>query len=271
VKRALRAACLACAVALPAGAARAEDESDAVLFSRANEALSRGAYDDAIDRFELLADRGFSHPDASYDRAIAYVRRAESNGARPGDLGRAAAALSETLELRPDDADADVALDRVRQEIVRRRARQGAKDIEPRPSLGWAIVGLAEEDTWALLALFATVAASLGLAVRFVTKASAPRLAGLVAASVGGVVLVITAAMAFLARFERLHYEPAVVIVDEARLSDENGAPITGQGSIVPEGGAVRVDERRGTRAHVEWGTLDGWLPLGQVRLLARR
>jgi Flp pilus assembly protein TadD len=61
---------------------RADGESNETLFTDAVAALDRGAFDDAIDRFELLADRGFSHPDASYDRAIAYVRRADSRTAR---------------------------------------------------------------------------------------------------------------------------------------------------------------------------------------------
>ena len=75
---------------------------------------------------ELLADRGFSNADASYDRAVAYIHRAESHAARPGDLGRAAAALGETLLLDPDDKDAAFALDHVHEEIARRRARAHA-------------------------------------------------------------------------------------------------------------------------------------------------
>jgi hypothetical protein len=59
------------------------------------------------------------------------------------------------------------------------------------------------------------------------------------------------------------------VIVEEARMLDENGASITGSGSVLPEGAEVEVVERRGTLARIEWGTLEGWLSLGQLRLLA--
>ena len=37
---------------------------------------------------EALADQGFVHPDASYDRGLAYVMRYRAVAARPGDLGR---------------------------------------------------------------------------------------------------------------------------------------------------------------------------------------
>jgi tetratricopeptide (TPR) repeat protein len=251
-------------------AAGANGDSNEKLFDEAVAALDRGALDDSIDRLELLADRGFSHPDASYDRAIAYVRRAQSRGAKRGDLGRAAAALAEVLEQRPDDAEASAALGRVRREIAKRRARSGASEVDLKPSLGWAMVGLLEEDTWAMLAMIGSAVASLGLALWLASKKEAMRLAGTIAASLGAVTLVLTGALAAFARYERVHYRPAVVVVEEARLLDDNGATVSGPGSVIPEGASVRVTDQRGTLAHVEWGTLDGWLSLGQLRLLAR-
>ncbi|HVW30791.1 MAG TPA: hypothetical protein VHC69_35785 [Polyangiaceae bacterium] len=256
-------------LALPLLAA-VEQDTDEQLFKDSVKALDTGAYDDAIDRLELLADRGFSHPDASYDRAVAYVRRAQSRNAKRGDLGRAAAALAETLSLRPDDPDASAALARVRHEIARKRARSGGTDVDLRPSLGWAVVGLFEEDTWALLAIIGSGVASLGLAARLAWKKDAVRLAGTIAASLGALTLLVTGALAAFARYERIHYRPAVVVVEEARLHDDNGATISGPGSVIPEGASVRVVDQRGTSAHVEWGTLDGWLSLGQLRMLAR-
>lgn len=262
-----RALLVAAALAL-APTAAADGESNDALFSEAVASLNQGTYDDAIDHLELLADRGFSHPDASYDRAIAYVRRASSHSARAGDLGRAAAALSEALVFRPEDADARLALERVRQEIVRRRARTGASQVDLRPSLGWAVVGLLDEETWAVIAALGSAVASLGLALRWFSRSPAARLSGVVAASLGALALVVTGSFAALSRYERMTFRPAVVVVEEARLFDENGAPISGPGSVVPEGAAVRVMDQRGTLAHVEWGTLDGWLSLGQLRLL---
>ena len=257
----------ALAFSLSAGA---NGDSNEALFADAVSALERGALDDAIDRLELLADRGFSHPDASYDRAIAYVRRAQSRSAKRGDLGRASAALAEVLELKPDDVEASTALGRVRHEIARRRARSGASEVDLKPSLGWAVVGLLEEDTWAVLAMIGSGVASLGLALRLASKKDAMRLGGTIAASLGAVTLFLTGVLAAFARYERVTYRPAVVVVEEARLLDDNGATVSGPGSVIPEGASVRVTDQRGTMAHVEWGTLDGWLSLGQLRLLAR-
>lgn len=266
----LRVAALILLSTLARADADADTNSNAALFSEGVAAIERGAWDDAIDRFELLADRGFSHPDASYDGAVAYVERARSHSARPGDLGRAAAALGETLLLRPDDMDAGFALERVHQEIARRRARAHRAEFDLRPSLGWAVVELLSEDTWAALALFGSIALSLGLSLRFLLRSSALKLSAVVVASLGGGVLFLTASLAALSRYDRLHVHPAVVIAEEARLLDDAGAAITGRGSVVPEGAMVRVVDQRGTLARVEWGTLDGWLSLGQLRLLAR-
>lgn len=261
-------------IALFSGAALADTDADSepngALFTEGIAAMERGAWDDAIDRFELLADRGFSNANVTYDRGVAYVKRAESHGARPGDLGRAAAALAETLLLEPNDVDAIFALERVHQEIARRRARSHASAVDQKPSLGWAVVGLVDEDTWSLLAVIGSVALSLGLAVRFAARAAALALGAVVVASLGAGLFVVTGSLAALSRYDRVHVHPAVVIVEEARLQGDNGTGITGPGSVVPEGAMVRVVDERGNLARVEWGTLDGWLSLGQLRLLTR-
>jgi hypothetical protein len=252
------------------GPAQAEEASDQGLFEKAAESVAQGAFDDAIDRLELLADRGFAHPDASYDRGMAYAGRGLSSNARLGDLGRAAAALAETLELRPGDERAEAALDRVRHEIVLRRARAGAKEIDLKPSLGLALVGLLDENTWAALAALGSLALSLGLLVRLASSGTRTRLGGVVAASLGVLVLVIGTSGAAFARYARVTYRPAVVVVSEVRLVDESGVTISGVGSVIPEGSSVLVVEQSGTRARVEWGTITGWLSLGQIRILAR-
>lgn len=261
-------------VALALGAlvapALGQNLSDRDLFDSGVAALARGSLDDAIDRFELLADRGVVHPDASYDRGVSYARRGGSNARKPGDLGRAAAALREALLLRPGDADAAQALERVQHEIARRRARTSAQQVELRPALSRAIVDLLSERTWAVLAAAASAIATLGLAARLFTKAPRVHLAGTIAASIGAIVLMASGTAAALSRRERLYTRPAVVIVEEARLVDENGASIIGPGSILPEGASVLVTDQSGTRARVEWGNLEGWMSLGQLRLLSK-
>jgi hypothetical protein len=250
--------------------AAAEEASNEQLFQGAADSIAAGAFDDAIDRLELLADRGFVHPNASFDRGMAYSGRGLSPRARPGDLGRAAAALAETLVFRPDDEQADAALDRVRHEIVRRRSRAGAKEIDLKPSLGLAVVGLLDENTWAVLAALGSLALSVGLLVRLSTSGARARLSGVIAGSLGALVLTVGSSGAAFAHYARVAYRPAVVVVDEMRLTDESGVTISGVGSVVPEGASVLVVEQRGTRARVEWGTISGWVSLGQIRILAR-
>ena len=147
---------------------------EASAWAAASQALKRGAYTEAIDTLELLADRGFVHPDASFNRAVAYVERARSSAASPGDLGRAAAALSEVLLLRPSDEQAEFGLSRIRAEISRRHAREGSAPVMARDSLGRAATSLFDENVWACLALAGSLLLTIGLGLRrFVRRTSA--------------------------------------------------------------------------------------------------
>jgi hypothetical protein len=65
------------------------------LFNKATAAIKADAPSEALAALEQIADRGVLHPEVSYDRAIAYIKRAHSQRAQAGDLGRAAAALEE--------------------------------------------------------------------------------------------------------------------------------------------------------------------------------
>jgi len=251
--------------------ARAETSSPEELFKQGAAALERGEYAAAIDLFESLADRGFKHPDASYDMGLAYIMRAKAGADRPGDLGRAAAAFEETLLLRPDDRDADVALDLVRAEVTRRRARKSKDAIDVRPTLDRMLVGLASEQTWGLCA----IAASLLLAAGFVLyrrpadkggASNAMHVAGSVLVPVALVALALFIPLAWGARVLRLETRPGVVIVNEARLSDENGRALGAE--PVPEAARIETSDRRGGLVHIRWGATEGWLPIGSVRLI---
>jgi hypothetical protein len=263
---------LLCAFLVSCSAFAATDTSSDRTFAAGVTALERGAWDEAIDQFELLADRGFVHPDASFNRAVAYVERARGSGARPGDLGRAAAALSETLELRPGDSEAEAGLERVHSEIARRRARDGSKPITARPSLARAVTALLPERIWAAGAAIGSLGLSVGLLLGFSGKRRR-RLAARITASVGAFVLIVTGGLTLAARRYRLQSQHAVVVTPEARLLDETGAPISAaaqrEGSTIPEGESVYVLERRAELARVEWGTTSGWVQLAQIRILA--
>jgi hypothetical protein len=267
------AALLALVLVLCAPQARAESDS-ARDFATASAALKRGAYTEAIDTLELLADRGFVHPDASFDRAVAYVERARSSSAQPGDLGRAAAALSEVLELRPGDDEAEAGLSRIRAEIARRHAREGTAPVMARDSFGRAATALFSENTWAIIALCGSLLLALGLALRRFVRGTSAALAGAVGIGIGAVLLVMGGSFTAGARHFRRSSSPAVIVAEEARLLDESGKPLpqkrgAADSVIVPEGASVYVLERRPTLYRVEWGSGEGWVTPGQVRILA--
>jgi hypothetical protein len=273
VKRASPLAAIAGALALVCVASHASAQTAEELFRQGVGALQSGAHDDAIAHFELLSDRGFVHPDASFNRAAAYVQRASSKAARPGDLGRAAAALSETLLLRPSDEAAEAALERVRSEIARRRAREGASALMLQQRLSRAVVELLPENVWALSAAAGAFFLTVGLAVLRVARRPQVRLAALTTASFAALVLCTAGALTALARHYRHALTPAVVVAPEARLLDERGAPVTskqGTAGVVglPEGARVDILEQRGSLVRVAWGTVEGFVTHGQLRVL---
>lgn len=260
-------------LALAASSLAADAATPEQQFADATKALESGDFKRAIDEFELLADQGFVHPDASFNRALAYIARAESNHAQAGDLGRAAAALEEVESLRSGDDEAREALRLVREKIGRRRARQGAKQVVVSPSLSRAIVGLLPEDVWALLALIGSILLSLGLGLRLWIDRSGARLAGGVSIGIGAALLVVGGALGFAARQQRLHVTPAVVVVEEARLLDENGKPLgpkAGEHQAIIEGARVLILEEEGIRARVEWGNSEGWVNRAQLQKIRR-
>jgi hypothetical protein len=250
-------------------AARAETPEE--QYRAAVAALNKGADNEAIDRLELLADQGVTHPDASLARAAAYIARAEGASPRPGDLGRAAAALGEALLLRPDDAHAERALEAVQAEIARRRSRQ-AESVVVRPRLGRAIAALLSEQGWAIGAALASFIAALGLVVRRLSRRPLQRLTGAVSIGVGVTALAVFGTGAYAALRFRTTSQPAVVVVPEARLSDEKGRPLPykrgADTTTVPEGATVYVTERREGRCKVEWGSTDGWVGASELRVL---
>jgi hypothetical protein len=237
-------------------------------------ALQKGAFERAIDQLELLADHGYAHPHASYNRGVAYVMRARSPQAKTGDLGRAAAAFAEASLLRAGDDDAARALELVRSEIARRRAREGAAPVAARPSLARAVAGLLSEGVWSVGAALGSLLLSVGLGLRLFGKGLTTRLTGGITAPIGAGLLLICGSLAAAACYYRLTSQPAVVVVGEARLLDNNGAALRQVDGVpehvaIPEGASVYVLERRGSRSCVEWGTTRAWVTSSQIRPLA--
>jgi hypothetical protein len=273
-------------VAVLSSRASASTEDDTTsLFQRGVAALRDGAVSDAVEVFEALADRGFVHPDASFDRALSYLGRVRAGAERPGDLGRAAAALEETLLLRADDRDAETALELVRAEVARRRARSGASaDVDARPTIDRAVFGFASEWTWSILAGAASLLLTAGLVLRWVDGQMAEKgaetqhdmplegplhLASSIAVPIGVVCLLVFAILAAGARQLRLTTTEGVVVAPEAHLVTEKGV-LTTRGAI-PEAARVELGEQRGALVHVRWGAVEGWTQLDSVRRLAHR
>lgn len=252
-----------------AEAPEAQSEAPEALFQQGTAELGRGEYGKAIDSFELLADRGFAHPDASYNRGLAYVTRVREGADRPGDLGRAAAAFEEALRLRPGDADADRALDLVHAEITRRRSRRARDAVEVRPTLDRVVVGLVSEQTWAAAALAASLLLAIGVVLR--RRPTGPaHVAGSVLAPTALVALLALVPLTYTARHLRLTTRPGVVVVAELRLLDEQGGALAAADqTLLPEGATVEVGRRSGGLSEVRWGASEGWVPTSSIRLLA--
>jgi hypothetical protein len=258
-------------LALPAPVRAEPPESE---FSKAVAALEQGAYGEAVDRLELLADRGFVHPDASFNRAVAYLGRARSPQGKEGDLGRAVHALSETLLLRPDDRRAEAALAAVRREIARRHARTRGAALAARPRLGRAIATLLPEVVWGVAALAGALALALGIALRFIVKRPSYEVAAALAMGVGALVMIVGGLLSRAAFYFETRTTPAVVVAPTARLLDAIGRPLPlrqgAEGSAIPEGSDVYVLERQGGLVRVEWGNEEAWVVASQVRELSR-
>jgi hypothetical protein len=269
------------------GVAAADDapppETTESLFRKGVSALRDGSVNEAVEIFEALADRGFVDPDASFDRSLSYLGRVRAGTERPGDLGRAAAALEEALLLRPDDKEAESALDLVRAEVARRRARTGATaELESRPTLDRAVVGIVSERTWSVLAAFSSLLLTIGLVLRVIAtsrdddlgeekipvREGTLHLASAIIVPLGSLCLVVFALVAVGARQLRLTTRDGVVVTPEARLVTEKGV-LTTKGPI-PEAARVEIGEQRGTLVHVRWGAVEGWTQSDAVRRLAR-
>jgi hypothetical protein len=264
-----------CLFGAPAQAQTLGAEGSA-LYAAATEALAKGAYTEALMHFELLADRGIVHPDVSFDRAVAYGHRARSPQARPGDLGRCAFALSETIALRPDDVEAKALLTRVDQELSRARSRRGNPSLLARPRLTRALIGLLPENVWAVCAAISSLTTTLGLLYRFGSARPRRRLAGAVTAWLGAALLGLTSFGLLYARHQRHETRQGVVVSTDARLLDATAAPLSigrraSEDQSIPEGAQIVVTGRTDRLLEVEWGSIKAYVSPSDVQLLPKQ
>lgn len=249
--------------------------SDSALFEQAHHALERGGYSEAIELLEQLSDRGVIRAAASRNRALAYLLRAESPKQQPGDLGQAVAALRETLQLEPDDQEAQHVLQEVRREISRQRARRGLDPVIVELPLLHALVNLLPAFVWGSVALLGSLALTLGLLL--VTRASdSPlRLAGQISCVSGSLLMLLFGGLAYQSEHIRQTRREAVVVLGEAPLLDSQGrAQATKalglEARAIPEGASVFVTGQQGNLFRISWGSSEAWVHGRQLRVLIR-
>jgi hypothetical protein len=244
-------------------------------FNEAASALQKGAFSVALLGLERLSDQGFVHPDVSFNRAVAYLKRAASSQAKPGDLGQAVAALREASALR-QDASADELIETVRLAISRNRAAKGRDPVVVSPTLGRTLSDALPLSGWAAFCVAASAALSLSLILRAGSKRSTWILGTNIASLTSLATLTVFGAMYALSYHYTTTTEEAVVIAEQASLRDKDGRPMLSKSSAlssadVPEGASVYVLARNSRLWKVKWGTAEGWLRDSDLRLLATR
>jgi hypothetical protein len=261
-------------LALTSATLRAEPPGEAA-FARGESALREGRFSDAIAELERLSDLGTRDANASFNRALGYLGRAESVKARDGDLGQAAAGFREAMLLGDDSEETERALEQVRVSIARDRAQRGLDPVVVRPALGRAALQVIPEGVWAVLGLVASLTLAIGLGLR-TSDGSAPRgLVGQIASYAGGLLLLLTTGLGWLCADARRNEKEAVIISKEAPMLDAGGVrqksrALDQDTTTIPEGASIFVGEQRGRLVQVYWGTTEAWLELGQLRVVAR-
>jgi hypothetical protein len=130
---------------LTAASSRAQATDREQLLETAAAEIAAGQLDSAIGRLEAAADGGDVHPDAAFSRGVAYLRRALSDRAKPGDYGQAIAGFREALLLRPADGEASLAVEQTRLLVARRSANQGEQVLDTlglRPAIDRSVAGI---------------------------------------------------------------------------------------------------------------------------------
>lgn len=244
------------------------DATSRASFERASEALRADEPDRAVVELEKLADRGVVHPDVSYDRGLAYLRKASSGVRKPGDLGQAIAGFQECLELDPGDEEASRALEAAELSLAKDRSRRRNDVLVDTAPLSLRALRFLE-PTWLLAArVLGGALLTLGLAFGF-TRRTSLRLAGTVLSIVGGFVL-ITGALLTTLRTSATRGAPAVVVVERAPLVESSGRPETKKRALV-EGQKVQLLSDDGRWARIRTDGDDAWVARSSLRLVAPR
>lgn len=260
---------LACAL-LASRPAHADDSGQ--LHDEAKVAIDAKRPGEAIDKLELLADRGVLDAVTSFDRGRAYAERVRSGHEEPGDLGRAIHGFEEARELAhsgPIHDQATRALEVLRGEIARRRARSGDPVEIEELSLGRSMVRLLPQDAWTLLAIACSLALTLALTARRKVKTTRVRTALGTVAAISLPVTVASAALVMGARYDRISLHEGIVVGVNVKPADARHITIPSK-SPIAEGTRVRTFESDDGYVHIRTTGLNAWIPENQVLPLAK-
>ncbi|MFH0901807.1 MAG: tetratricopeptide repeat protein, partial [Pseudomonadota bacterium] len=111
---------LVAATAIAPQTARGDDEYD--LFASANRDYSEGRFEEAIAKYETLANRGLRHENLYVNLGSAYFRA--------GNTGRAILNYERALRISPDDDDARYNLEVAREATAARFGRDSVAGAE---------------------------------------------------------------------------------------------------------------------------------------------
>jgi|GEM_PF-486264 len=227
--------------------------------------LKKGKPGEVIRDLESLADAGVSHPDLSFNRALAYQMRAGGPGARSGDWGQAALGFAEALSARPDDAHAARGLEEVQLSVSKKNARQDGGSVElPLGLMERALLALNSSYLFVLGAL-GSLLALVGTVLRL-ARSEFRKVAGSIAMGIGALLLVPSfgLAQARAALFSRA--EMGVVVAERAHRVDEAGRIRRGLEPLV-ESTLVYVEPVEGGLLRLVGFSDRGSLRRAQVRL----
>jgi len=241
--------------------APAELESE---FARLSTLLNEDRTEEAIQGFEVLADRGLVHADLSFNRGVAYLKRALSPSERSGDLGQAAAGFFEAANLRRGDESAEAAAQALTLEIARRQGEQREAQVSMSEPLHVQALS-AFDATYPLGAsiLGATLfVLGLGLSLKSELRARAHSLALL-----GAILWALGSALYALSEYYVAGAQYAVVVVPRAELRNALGQKQRGAETLLL-GTKLRIGEQRSNLVELKAGDSDSWLLGSDVRRL---
>lgn len=223
---------------------------------------------EAIRELEAFADSGMLHADLSFNRGLAYLRRAGSAAGQAGDYGQAAAGFAETLLERPDDAEAARGLEEAQLAVSRKKAQGaggGAAVTEPLGLFEKALDSVSK-TLLLCLAIVGSLLSCVGVILRRAERESR-RTAGVITLGVGLLLLIPSFGFAELRDHLFASAEVAVVIAPQAPIFDAAGKRLA-QVPALEESTVVHIGSaQRGMVPLVGLGTKK-WIRLGQLRVL---